>query len=105
MILCKELKLSPVLIESDSMVVVAALRMDNMDNWSLSYAFRECRQLYTLEFEIVHGFRQKNMVADRLTTEAYNHRQHLEFFQVKDFPRQVRQTFTADKLGLWSFRA
>lgn len=67
--------------------------------------FRECIQLYTPEFEIVHWFRQKDMVADCLAAEAYNHQQHLEFSIFKDLPRPVRQAFTVDKLGLWNFRA
>lgn len=43
------------------MLVVAAVRFGKVENWS---TFRECLQLYTSEFEIVHGFRQKNMIAD-----------------------------------------
>lgn len=105
MILRKVLNLSPVLIESDSMVVVAALRFDKMDDWSLSYVFRECLQLYTPEFEIVNGFHERNMVADNLAAAAYNPRQHLEFFQTKDVPRPVREAYNVDKLGLWNFRA
>lgn len=46
------------------MLVVAAVRFGKVENWSIIYTFRECLQLYTSEFEIVHGFRQKNMIAD-----------------------------------------
>lgn len=50
----------------------------------------------------MHGFRQKNMAADRLANIAYTHRCQLEFFRDSDLPRSVRNAFTADKLGLWS---
>lgn len=44
-VLCKVLQLSPVLIECDSMMVVAAIRFEKMDNWRLGYVFRECLNL------------------------------------------------------------
>lgn len=47
--------------------------------------------MYTSEFEIVHGFRQKNMVADRLADITYSHRRHLEYYRDKSFPRPVRR--------------
>lgn len=56
MLLCKALHLSPILIESDSMFVVTALRLAKMENWRLAYIFRECLQLYTADMEFVHGF-------------------------------------------------
>lgn len=97
--LCKNLHLSPVLIESDSMLVVAAIRFEKMDNWRLSYIYRKCLTLYTPEFEIVHRFRQKNMVTDRLADVVYSHRSHLEFFRERYLPRQIRKVLRADKLG------
>lgn len=104
MALCKALQLSPVLIECDSMLVVAAIRFEKMDNWRLLYVFRECHKLYSSNFEIVHGFRQKNLVAHRLADLAYTHRSRLEFYQNSDLPRSVRNAFISDKLGLWCFR-
>lgn len=102
--LCKALHLSPILIESDSTMVVAAIRTAKIDNWRLRYIFRECLTLYTSDLEIVHGYRQKNMVADRLADVAYKHRRYLEFYRDMDLPSTVRKAFMADKLGLWSFR-
>lgn len=59
LLLCKTLHLSPVLIESDSMLIVSAffLRSAKVDNSSLSHIFKESLQLYTSDFEIVHGYR------------------------------------------------
>lgn len=51
---------------------------------------RDCLELFTPYYEIVHGFHQKNVVADMLAAWAYSHRQRHEFFRGRDLPKIVR---------------
>lgn len=104
MLLCKALNLSPVLIESDSSIVVTAVRSAHGDNWRLAYILRECVVLYTSDFELIHGYRQKNVVTDRLVAHAYSHQGRHEFFCVQDFPLVVRAGYSADRMDLWNYR-
>lgn len=92
------------LIESNSLIVVTAIRMAHTDNWRLEYELRDCLKLYSPDFEIVHGYRQKNVVADRLATWAYSHRLRQDFFRVQDLPIMVRTWYFADRLQLRNFR-
>lgn len=64
--LCKALHISPVLIESDSIIVVSAIRLGRSEDLRFAYVLRDCLQLYTQDCEIVHDFWQKNVAADRL---------------------------------------
>lgn len=57
MMLCNSLNISLVLIESDSLLVVTALRMARIENWRFNYVLRDCLVLYSPSFEIVHGVR------------------------------------------------
>lgn len=68
---CLALNISPVLIDSDSAIVVNAVRTGIIGNWRIEYPFRECMKLFSSSFEIIHGFRQKNHVADRLAAGAH----------------------------------
>lgn len=71
---CIALGFDQVMVESDSLIVVGAIRSGKIDNWKLEYIFRECRMLFSsATFDIVHGFQQKNQVADRLAAEAHVH--------------------------------
>lgn len=72
--LCKQLRVYPVIIESDSSLVVAAIKNARADNWRFSYMLRDCLTLYSSDFDIIHGFHQKNFVADRLAAWEYTHR-------------------------------
>lgn len=54
---------------------------------------RDCLELYTPYYEIVHGVRQKNIVADRLAALTYSHRQRHEYFGGQDLPDMVRMGY------------
>lgn len=83
--LCKALHISPILIQSDSIIVVSTLRLARSENWRFAYVLRDCLQLYTPYFEIVHGFHQKNIVAGRLAAWAYDHRRDRNLLENKTF--------------------
>lgn len=40
--LCKALHISPVLIESDSIIVVSAIRLGRSEDWRFAYVLRDC---------------------------------------------------------------
>lgn len=65
----------------------------------------DCLTLYLTDFEIVHGFRQKNVVADRLAVVAYLHKQCIVVFRAEELPESARRAYLADKIGLWNYRA
>lgn len=48
--LCRELHLANVIIESDSNIVVSAMRNKHVDNWNLTYILRQCLQLMGKEY-------------------------------------------------------
>lgn len=105
MLLCNALRISPVLIESDSSLVVAAIRTERSDHWRFSYVLKEFLALFSSHYAIIHGSRQKHFFADRLADWAYSHRRRQEFYRVPDLPKTVRSTYLADKMDLWSYRA
>lgn len=47
MFLCNALRISPVLIESDSSLVVAAIRTERSDHWRFSYVLKEFLALFS----------------------------------------------------------
>lgn len=100
--LCNALRVSPVLIESDSSLVVTAIKNTRMENWRFSYVLRECLALFSSDFDISHEFRQKNYLADRLADWAYTHCHKQEFFQVKG--PSVDSETEIHKMELWSYR-
>lgn len=55
-------------------------------------------------FSIKHGYRHKNMVADRLAAWAHEHKSRINLFRIEDCPQIVKSAHVADNLGLWSFR-
>lgn len=100
MLLCKALHISLVIIESESSIVVTAVCSAQGDNWWFSYVLRECLALYTPNCELIHGFRQKNVVADKLANFTYSHRERQEFFEFKIFQERFDQ---ATWLTGWDF--
>lgn len=102
LLLCKRLHISPVIIESDSMLVVWSIWSAKNNSWQLTYVFRECLELYTADFEIIHGVRPKNTVADRLVDIAHRHKTHIVVRRMQDLPRAARQVFVADQRELWN---
>lgn len=86
------------------MMVVSAVRAAHIDIWSLEYPFRECLNLFSQNFEIVHVYRQKNHVANRLVVVAHQHKTRLDYFRVEELPREAHRAFVADSLGFWGFR-
>lgn len=71
--LCRDLNVSTLLIEYDSEVTIKAIRAQKIGNRRLEYPLRDCLQLFSINFEIVHGYPQKNHVADRLAAVAAAH--------------------------------
>lgn len=65
---------------------------------------RDCLDLIDDGYEITHGFRQKNLVADRLADWAYSHRQRQEFYRDRELPEAVRVRYVADRIGIWNYR-
>lgn len=66
MLLYKALRISPLLIKIDSSLVMTASRIEQADNWRLFYVLRKYLTLYSFDNEIIHEYRQKNFVANRL---------------------------------------
>lgn len=104
LILCRRLHISPDNVESDSMLVVGSIRLGQSRSWRLTYILRECMEVYTSEFEIIHGVRQKNMVADRIADIAHRHKTHIEVSSLAEMPSEARRTAIADRIGLWNCR-
>lgn len=102
---CLALEITPLIVESDSLVVVQAVRVGVIGNWRLEYPFRDCMKLISSSVQIIHGYRQINHVADRLAAVAHLHKQRQEFFRPEDLPLEARKALVADNLGLWNFRA
>lgn len=68
-------------------------------DWNI-YIFRDCLDIFVANMNIVHGFQQKNMVADRLADWGHEHRQSKEVFRMIDLPKQIWRLLKADKLGV-----
>lgn len=82
LLLCGSLQLDHVCIESDSSVVVHAIRKGKIDNWKLFYVMNQCLNSFSNGFHIEHVYRQKNMVADRLAAWAHEHKDKLEIDRI-----------------------
>lgn len=104
MILCHALAISSLIIESDSSLVVEAIRLGRLHSRKLTYVFRQCLNLYSVEFEIVHGYRQKNVVADCLADMPHRHKVRIKVYHASELPREARWAYIADYIGLWNFR-
>lgn len=104
LLMCLAMNIAQVCVESDSMVVVMAVQPGRPDNWRLEFVLRECLNLIPARAEIVHGYRQKNQVADRLAAFAHAHKKRLEYYRVRGLPKEARRAFLADINGIWSFR-
>lgn len=100
LLFCLALNISLVLVESDSSVMVQAMRAGYIENWQLGYQFKEWYKLLSPSSEITHGFRQKNHVADRLAAFAHSSKVNQEFFRMYDLPREERRVFMTDLIGL-----
>lgn len=97
--MCAALDITPVIVESDSMVAVKLLA-GKVDNWRLEYTFRECLKLMSSNFKIIHGYRQKNQVTDQLAAFAHARKERIEYFSVANLLREVRRAFIADIHGI-----
>lgn len=64
-----------------------------------------CLKLLPSTYAIIHRYRQKNQVADRLAVFAHTQRERLDFFRVMDLPIEARRAIIADIHGSWSFRS
>lgn len=102
--MCGSLQLPCVRIESDFAVVVQAIRKGKSDNWRLFYLVNECLHSFLPGVYIEHVYRQKNLLADRLTAWAHKHKARRDIFRIEDCPPMVRTAYVADKMGLWVFR-
>ncbi|XP_012848325.1 PREDICTED: uncharacterized protein LOC105968242 [Erythranthe guttata] len=101
---CQALRLSNVIIESDSVIVVNAIQGRSSISWDLTYMLRQCSEMLPSGYSITHIVRQKNVVADRLAAWAYNHMGYQDFFQTRDLPSSVWGMFRCNQLGLWELR-
>ncbi|XP_012855085.1 PREDICTED: uncharacterized protein LOC105974516 [Erythranthe guttata] len=77
---CQALRLSNVIIESDSLIVVNAIHGRSSISWDLTYMLCQCSEMLPSGYSITHIVRQKNVVADRLAAWAYNHMGYQDFF-------------------------
>lgn len=102
--LCKSLKLSNVVIECDSQMVVDAIRNGKVGHWRLRYLVRHCSRQLPGTYTINHNFRQTNMVTDRLAGWAHIHRARQECFIETTLHPSVRSVLRTYKLGLWNYR-
>ncbi|XP_012842530.1 PREDICTED: uncharacterized protein LOC105962752 [Erythranthe guttata] len=101
--LCKLLGLSQIIVESDSLLVINAIRTKHIA-WELEYIFRQCLKEIEPSFSFQHVVRQKNTVADRLANWAYSHKSNQEYFSEMSLPREARAAYISDKLGVANFR-
>ncbi|XP_012837645.1 PREDICTED: uncharacterized protein LOC105958182 [Erythranthe guttata] len=85
--LCKLMGVFLVTVETDSLLVVNAIR-SNCVAWDLVYVHRLWMQEVTDGCNFQHVFRQKNMVADRLANWAYTHKSSQEFFSGISLPNR-----------------
>lgn len=76
--LCRDLDLHNVIIESDSSIVVSAMKQKQVENWKLTYSLRQCLDLLRVGYQITHVLRQKNTVADCLAEYVQLHNGNLE---------------------------
>lgn len=103
--LCHALGINQVMIESDSMLVVTAIRSRRVMSWRLEYVFRQCMvALWSTPLVIDHIFRQRNMVADRLAAWAHEHKSSREVATMRNLPKQIRSYIITDKHGLPQLR-
>ncbi|XP_012835531.1 PREDICTED: uncharacterized protein LOC105956232 [Erythranthe guttata] len=101
--LCKLLGLSQIIVESDSLLVINAIRTKYIA-WELEYIFRQCLKEIEPSFLFQHVVRQKKTVADRLANWAYSHKSNEEYFSEMSLPREARAAYISDKLGVANFR-
>lgn len=87
--LCRELNIDPVLIESDSELVVKAIEARKVSNWQLEYPLPKCLMSFSDNFKIAHGFRQKNQVADRLAAVAHRVPRRWNIFECKIYLQRL----------------
>lgn len=52
---------------------------------------------------IAHGYRQKNIVADRLSDAAHGHKDHIECFERRSYPGMLIGRITRIILGYGTF--
>lgn len=98
--MCRALGVTQLMVESDSMVVVNAIRGRRVTSWSLEYIFRQCLAALSTPLSIERIFIQKNMVADRLANWAHEHKQSMEIFMARELPKQIWRYLIADHHGI-----
>lgn len=91
--MCFALNIAQVRVESNSMVAVLAMSSGRLDNWRLEFVFRESLKLMPSTVEIVHGYRQKNQVADRLAAVAHSHKERADYYRERELPRKLTELF------------
>lgn len=99
--ICQQLEIDRVIVESDSTVVISAIKKRYVEHWKLTYIFRLCVSVVGADYQFCHVVRQKNTVADRLANIAHSHSGTVEFFTPSNFPPSIRTAYRADLLGFW----
>lgn len=102
--LCKALGVQHVEIESDSMVVVQAIKHHRTDNWRYTYVLRQCMELWKDVYKIRHVLCQANKAADRSADWAHIHKSRRECYTEMELPSFIRSELKEDIMGLWSYR-
>lgn len=102
--MCRDLALESVLVESDSLVAVLALKELHASPWKYDYEIRVCKALLGT-YLIEHVFREKNTVADRLAAHAHAHRNAEVYVRTQDLPRAALHMLAKDRFGFSTFRA
>lgn len=102
--LAKQLGITSYTVEVDSTVVFNMARRHGNIQWRHTYLIRQLWALLEPNAQINLIVQEQNMVADDLAKEAQNQHSRLEFFTLRDLPRNVQKLLFIDRIGLPVFR-
>ena len=104
LVLCNQMKVSKVIVESDAKAVVDALNNRGSHNSAISPLFNDCRQLASNIPQVVfrHIYRKANFCADRLAN--LGRLQQLDFVLHSSLPVDLASFVLADCQGVYSKR-
>ncbi|KAL0007450.1 hypothetical protein SO802_008952 [Lithocarpus litseifolius] len=104
LLLCHQMNTTALIVEVDAKVVVEALTNPSYSNTIVSGLFDDCRQILSCfnQVRIQHIFREANMCADQLA--RLGSLQASEFVLFSCPPLDIKDTFEADSLGVYSNR-
>lgn len=104
-LLAKQLGIRGYTVEVDSTIVFNMAKRQGNIQWRHIYLIRQLWALVDPDIKINLIVREQNMVADALAKEVQKHHSRMEFFTVRDLPRNIEKLLFYDRIGLPVFRA